>query len=127
MCVTALCPITEFLRSVTRLRDFKYSLLIGYVSNRHHLLLTRLSQILHFQEEIVSEDHLLIWWTENIIIHKPGFNIIHFVRMCRYLLIDQYRVFAILNISCSKCKKMGRKCPRSKVVCCLRVFYFPGF
>ena len=34
----------------------------------------------------------------------------HFVRMCHYLLIDEYRVFAILNISCSKCRKMGRKC-----------------
>ena len=42
--------------------------------------------------------------------YKPGFNIIHFVRMCHYSLIDEYRVFLILNISCSKCKEMGRKC-----------------
>ena len=72
-------------------------------------LRTRWSQILHFPEEIVSEDHLLIL-VDRKHIYKPGFNIIHFVKMCHYLLIDQYRVFAILNISCSKCKKLGRKC-----------------
>ena len=43
-------------------------------------------------------------------IYKPGFNKIHFVRTCLYLLIDQYRVFRSLNISCSKCRKLGRKC-----------------
>ena len=68
-------------------------------------LRTRWSQILHFPEEIVSEDHLLILVGRKHI-YKPGFNIIHFVRMCHYLLIDKYRVFAILNISCSKCYQM---------------------
>ena len=30
--------------------------------------------------------------------------------MCHYLLIDQYTVFAILDISCSKCREIRRKC-----------------
>ena len=33
--------------------------------------------------------------------------------MCHYLLIDQYTVFAILNISCSKCSELGRKCRKT--------------
>ena len=72
-------------------------------------LRTRWSQILHFLEEVVSKDNLLIL-VDRKDIYKPEFNIIHFVRMCHYLLIDQYTVFAMLNISCSKCRKMGRKC-----------------
>ena len=78
-------------------------------------LRTRWSQILHFPEEIVSKDHLLILagWKH---IYKPGFNIIHFVTMCHYLLFHEYRVFAILNISCSKCRKTGRKCHNTHYV-----------
>ena len=70
-------------------------------------LRTRWSEILYFPEEIVSKDHLLIL-VDRKHIYKPEFNIIHFVKMCHYLLIDQYTVFAILNISCSKCSEMGR-------------------
>lgn len=72
-------------------------------------LRTRWSQILYFPKEIVSKDHLLILVARKHI-YKPEFNIIHFVRMCHYLLIYRYTVFAILNISCSKFSEMGRKC-----------------
>ena len=75
-------------------------------------LRTRWSQILHFPEEIVSKDHLLILVGRKHI-YKPGLNIYHFVTMCHYLLTDEYTVFSILNISCSKCKEMGRKCPNT--------------
>ena len=72
-------------------------------------LRTRWSQTICFPEEIVSKDHLLIL-VDRKQICKPVFNIIHFVRMCHYLLINEYTVFSILNISCSKCSRLGRKC-----------------
>lgn len=72
-------------------------------------LRTRWSEPLHFPEDVVSETNLLILVRRKRI-YKKDFDVIHFVRMCHYLLIEENEVFDLLDINCYKCRVMGRKC-----------------
>ena len=66
-------------------------------------LRTRWSKPLHFPEEVVSKRNLLILLGRKNI-YKPTFEVIHFVRMCHYLLINEYDVYDLLNMRCFRCK-----------------------
>ena len=72
-------------------------------------LRTRWSETLSFPEEVVSKTNLFIL-LERKRICKRKLNLIHFVRMCHYLLISEYRVFVLLGINCRRCTEMRRKC-----------------
>lgn len=70
-------------------------------------LRSRWSERLSFPEEVLSKDHLLILVGRKKIC-KPKLNIIHFIRTCHYLLIDEEDVFDLLNVRCFKCIKRNR-------------------
>lgn len=72
-------------------------------------LRTRWSEPLHFPEDVVSETNLLILVRRKRI-YKKNFDVIHFVKMCHYLLIEENVVFDLLDINYYNCMVMGRKC-----------------
>ena len=66
-------------------------------------LRTRWSKPLNFPEEVVSKRNLFILLGRKNI-YKPTFEVIHFVRMCHYLLINEDDVYDLLNIRCYRCR-----------------------
>ena len=60
-------------------------------------------------QDIFSKEHLRILVGRKEIC-KPNFNIIHLVKMCNYLFIDEGDDFEVIDIKCHQCQGMSRKC-----------------